>query len=85
MLNKHFFVTHDSKANEKNIIFYKDYRITLIFDRLIRIEKGNNFLDKPTAAILYRNFDDVKYNISQFENGILIDLDNISYFIALFH
>ena len=38
MLNKHLFINSDAKANENNLIFYKDYRITLLFDRLIRIE-----------------------------------------------
>ena len=80
MLDKHFLVALDPKANENNIILYKDYRITLIFDRLIRIEKGNTYLDKATAAIINRNFEDVNYSLSNLDNGILITVNNLSYF-----
>ena len=82
MLDKHFLVALDPKANEHNIIFYKDYRITLIFDRLIRIEKGNTYLDKATAAIINRNFEDINYSLSTLDNGILITIKDLSYFIA---
>ena len=80
MLNKHLFINSDAKANENNVILYKDYRITLLFDRLIRIEK-NTFLDKPTCAILFRNFDDVNYKSELLENGIKITVNGLSYFI----
>lgn len=80
MLSKHLFINSDAKANENNVILYKDYRITLLFDRLIRIEK-NTFLDKPTCAILFRNFDDVNYKSELLENGIKIDVKGLSYFI----
>lgn len=81
MLNKQFFINQEPLANKDNIIFYKDYRITLLFDRLIRIEKGNLFLDKATCAILYRNFDNVSYKIDYIENGIIINVKDVSYHI----
>ena len=61
MLEKHFFIRTDSVTSRNNIVEFKDYRISLLKDRLIRIEKNkdNNFLDLPTSAVLYRNFEEV--------------------------
>ena len=80
MLNKHLFINSNPLPNINNVIYYKNYRITILFDRLIRVEK-DNFLDKPTRAILYRNFNDIDYKYEILENGIVIHIENLSYYI----
>ncbi|MCI5745501.1 MAG: hypothetical protein MR270_04385 [Erysipelotrichaceae bacterium] len=84
MLEKHFFIKSDSKTKSDNIILYNDYRISILFNELIRIEKSESgkFLDEPTTAILFRNFEKVPYNTQILQDGIMINLSNISYFIA---
>ena len=83
MLDKHFFIHTDSKTNTNDIITFKDYRISLLKDRLIRIErsKDNHFLDIPTSAILYRNFDEVEKEIKVFDTGIEIKTNSVTFYI----
>ena len=44
-------------ANKENIVFFKDYRITVLQDRLFRIEKdaSGEFCDFATQSVWYRN------------------------------
>lgn len=60
------------KANEDNIIYYNDYRITILKNNLIRIEKSSNkiFNDSPTQLALFRNFEKVDF-IYEINNDIL--------------
>ena len=83
MLDKHFFIHTDSKTNTNNIITFKDYRISLFKDRLIWIErsKDNNFLDLPTSAILYRNFEEVEKEIKVLVTGIEIKTNSVTFYI----
>ena len=48
----------DGKTKSENIIFYKDFRISVLKEGIIRIEKDLNHLfnDAPTQKVLYRNF-----------------------------
>lgn len=67
----------DAKTNYDNFIFYKDYRISILKNNLIRIEKDNKkvFNDNPTQIVLFRNFPKVNYNYEISENEIIIKLD----------
>ena len=83
MLDRHLFIESAGKAHENNIIFYNEYRITVLKNRLIRIEKGkDSFLDFPTTSVLFRNLKEVDYKTEIIENGIFINTDEISFFIA---
>ena len=57
MLNKHLLVTTNPIASEKNIIRWGNYRITVLQDRLFRIEYSENkqFRDGATQSVWYRN------------------------------
>ncbi len=83
MLEKHFIVETDAKPNPKNIIFYKNYRISILQKKIIRVEENQNheFIDYPTQAIWYRNFGEVKYEVKEEKDGIFIKIENISFFI----
>jgi hypothetical protein len=39
MLNERLIAQTAPKANEKNIVYWIDYRVTVLADRLFRIEK----------------------------------------------
>lgn len=84
MLDKHFKVHTDAKTKIENIIFYENYRISLLKERLIRIEKSENkkFLDYPTKAIWFRNFDILDKKVTEYENGIEIVVNHTTYFIG---
>ena len=74
MLEKHLLVKTYPKANEKNIVIFGNYRITVLFDRLFRIEKNikNEFLDYATQSIWYRNTPEVEYEVRSTKSYIEI-------------
>ena len=57
MLEKHLIAHTEPVANPENIIFYKDYRITVLGERLFRLEKSKDckFRDKATQTVWFRN------------------------------
>lgn len=56
-------MSYSGKSNNKNIIYFNDYRITLFNEYCFRIEKDCNkkFNDSKTQLILNRFFDDVVF------------------------
>lgn len=56
-----------AKANPKSIVQGKNYRFTILTDRLIRLEYNENgtFEDNPTELVFYRNFETPQFNIRQ--------------------
>ena len=69
-------------ANEKNIIFHKEYRITILLDGVIRIEKSQNgeFNNFPTQKVLNRNFETINFSVEHQDNYLIICLSNYSLF-----
>ncbi len=61
-----FVPKNNGKAKESQIILLNKCRITVIADRLIRVEHNgkNIFTDKPTQTVICRDIGDVKYNFS---------------------
>ncbi len=48
MIKKSLIAETKPVANEKNIVCWKDYRVTVLQDRLFRLEKGKTFRDSAT-------------------------------------
>ncbi len=67
MLDKHLTVKTYPKANEKNIVFFRDIRITVLSDRLFRIEKNKNrlFCDDATQSVWYRNMPEQSFAVKE--------------------
>ncbi len=57
MLNERLIVRTTPKADEGNIVYWLDYRVTVLTERLFRIEKNSErkFRDEATQAVWYRN------------------------------
>ncbi len=57
MLDKHLITIQNPIAETDNIVFWNDYRITVLGERLFRIEKSENreFRDLATQAVWFRN------------------------------
>ncbi len=57
MLNKHLLVKTNPIANKQNIILWGNYRITVLQDRLFRLEYNENkkFRDEATQSVWFRN------------------------------
>ena len=54
---------NDNLAKQENIIKGENYRITILTERLVRLEYNNNhnFEDRLTQIVSFRNFDKVNY------------------------
>ena len=57
MLDRHLIAKTDPKSKAESFIYYQNYRITVLFDELFRIEKSKDkiFNDKATQSIWFRN------------------------------
>jgi alpha-glucosidase (family GH31 glycosyl hydrolase) len=74
MLGKHLLVKTAPEALNKNIVCFKDFRVTVLFDRLFRIEKNENgdFCDLATQSVWFRNMPEVPYTVSESKDFIEI-------------
>ena len=59
----------DTTSIKENTIIGKNYRFTILTDRLIRLEYSPKgiFEDRPTQRVIYRKFPKVDFQISQSE------------------
>ena len=71
-------------ANNENIIYWKDYRITVLSDRLFRIEKNKEriFRDKATQIVWYRDMPKQQFNVIDNLNNIEIVTNKVKLVLA---
>ena len=57
MLDKHLIAKTAPEANEKNVILWKNYRVTVLGERLFRLERSERkkFRDSATLSVWFRN------------------------------
>src|SRR5690554_1928496 len=74
MIDKHLIAKTNPIANEDNIIFWKDYRVTVLTNSLFRIEKdlGNGFTDEATQSIWYRNMPKNEFKHMAFDDMLQV-------------
>lgn len=75
MLDKHLIAETDPISKKESMVFQKNYRITVLFDELFRIEKSNKkeFNDKATQTVWFHNKKTPKFEIlKQNETSIKI-------------
>ena len=74
MLPKHLIVSTYPVANPDNIYFFNEYRVTVLFDRLFRIEKNEakDFCDDATQSIWFRNMPKVAASVKTCDDYIEI-------------
>ncbi|MBQ8862865.1 MAG: alpha-xylosidase [Clostridia bacterium] len=63
MLDKHLIAEIRPIANPENIVLWGDYRITVLADRLFRVERdeGHIFCDEATEAVWFRDMPPVTF------------------------
>ena len=64
MLNQHLIVKTFPKANEENVVLWKNYRVTVLADKLFRIERNakRKFRDEATQSVWFRNMPKQSFN-----------------------
>lgn len=74
MLDKHLLVATRPQADAKNIVCWGNYRITVLQDRLFRLEYSENrkFRDEATQAVWYRDMLAQEFSIEGKEGKLYI-------------
>jgi alpha-glucosidase (family GH31 glycosyl hydrolase) len=64
----------DASPNAENVVKGEDYRLTVITDRLFRVEvdKGGEFLDLPSQSVWNRNLGKVEFEVEKSGNKVEI-------------
>ena len=84
MLNKHLLVTTNPIANSKNILHWKNYRITVLQDRLFRLEYSENkkFRDEATQSVWYRNMPEQEFSCEEKSGKLYVTTAACSLIVA---
>ncbi len=75
MLDKHLTIHTRPLANEGNIVFWGNYRVTVLGTRLFRLEesKDKKFRDKATQAVWFRDMPLTEFTFTDHGNYAVID------------
>lgn len=86
MLNSHLTVKTNPIACPENIILSGDFRITVLSDRLIRVEKDAEriFEDGATQSVWYRNLGKQNFEWKIKDNIICVNTASVEYIIDTF-
>ncbi len=74
MLNPHLAIKARPLVNEMNAVLWKNLRISVLSDRLFRIERSERgeFCDEATAAVFFRDFAPVDYSVRESGSTVYI-------------
>ena len=69
-MKQQFICERRPKADPRNIVLGKNYRITFLTDRLVRFEYNESgaFVDEASQVIWYRDLEEVPFEIKQKNN-----------------
>ncbi len=75
LLDQHFIVATKPKALEENIVVWGKFRVTVLKNRLFRIEKEEKgrFCDQATQSVWYRKFDKVPFTVKKEQDCLTVD------------
>jgi len=85
MLNNHLIAKTRPVSIKDNIIYFNNYRITVLGKRLFRIEKNDFkiFNDKPTQSIWFRDFNKQDFNYIIKKEYIKVTVAELSIYINI--
>ena len=78
-MKQQFICERRPKADPRNIVLGKNYRITFLTDRLVRFEYNESgaFVDEASQVIWYRDLEEVTFEIKQKNNFLEIQTKSI--------
>ncbi len=79
-LNKRFKNVENPIANQKNVIYFDNYRVTVLFPCLFRIERSEQkrFEDKATQCVFFRNMDKVHFQSEQRNGSLFVTTEKVT-------
>lgn len=83
MLKPSLVAKTDAKANENQLYITGCCRITVITNRLIRVEysKEKEFVDLASYAVWFRRFDEIKFSVEEKEAVVIVETDEVKFYI----
>ncbi len=83
MLKSSLIASVDAKAGNSQIYIGKDYRVTVLTERLIRFEFSNSrsFTDLPSYAVWFRRFPAVKFSVKEDKKHIVVETPAVKFYI----
>jgi len=75
MLDKHLVADVRPKAKEENMVRWGNYRITVLQDRLFRLERSENqkFRDEATQSVWFRDMPAQEFQLTESENELMLE------------
>lgn len=75
MLDKHLVADVRPQAKEENMVRWGNYRITVLQDRLFRLERSENqkFRDEATQSVWFRDMPVQEFTVTDWDNGLRIE------------
>ena len=72
MLDAHLIAKTRPQVRPENVVLFGDFRVSVLADRLFRIEKDEKreFCDEATEAVWFRDMDPVPFTVTEAENGV---------------
>ena len=72
MLDKHLIAKTAPEANKKNVILWKNYRVTVLGERLFRLERSERkkFRDGATLSVWFRNMPPQSFTATENEGAL---------------
>ncbi|MDE6413617.1 MAG: DUF4968 domain-containing protein, partial [Eubacterium sp.] len=83
MLKSSLIAKTDAKANENQIYIDGCCRITVLTNRLIRVEYSaeKKFVDLASYAVWFRKFDNIKFSVKEQGSIVVVETDAVKFFI----
>ena len=80
MLEKHLLAKTEPIAVDENIVRFGNYRVSILFDRLFRIEKNKTgeFNDAATQSVWYRNMPAVRFDVKAASSYVEIKTERVT-------
>ncbi len=80
MLDRHLIYETHPNANGENVIYWKDYRITVLQDRLFRLEKSKTkkFRDDATQAVWFRDMPKQEFFVEETDEALTVKTNAVT-------
>jgi alpha-glucosidase (family GH31 glycosyl hydrolase) len=80
MLDKHIIAHTSPKANGKNVVFWQDYRVTVLGEKLFRLEKSAEkiFRDEATLSVWFRDMPPQKFTADASTDSLTVKTASVT-------
>jgi len=80
MLDAHLIAKTRPQVRPENVVLFGDFRVSVLADRLFRIEKDEKreFCDEATEAVWFRDMPPVPFTVKETEGGVDIETARVT-------